>query len=135
MQETKEPFLRGLALTRDSLRVMELTLESLEVNREVLEKSMPPEIFATDAALELVRGGMSFREAYREIGTHPEKVASMDAREVLKRRTSAGSPGNLALEKAEAAIGALRAASAERKARHDAAMRELAGGPVEIAGL
>jgi len=133
MQETKEPFLRGLALTRDSLRVMELTIESLEVNREVLEKSMPPEIFATDAALELVEGGMSFREAYREIGTHPEKVASMDAREVLKRRTSAGSPGNLVLEKAGEALAGLKSAVGERNTRHDAAMHELAGGPVEIA--
>jgi len=132
MQETKEPFLRGLSLTCDSLRVMQLTIESLEVNRDVLLKSMPREIFATDAAISLVKKGMSFREAYREIGTHPENVPVLDAAETLRKRTSIGTPGNLGLEQAEAALAEIKSKIIKRRKYNDAAMRDLAGGPVEI---
>ena len=134
-QETKEPFLRGLSATCDSLRVMRLTIESLVVNREVLEKAMPREIYATDAAIRLVEEGMSFREAYREIGTHPERVPLLDAGEALKRRTSEGTPGNLGLERAESSLTALLSRFSALRARHETAMKELAGGPVEIAAL
>lgn len=134
-QETKEPFLRGLSVTCDSLRVMRLTIESLEVNRKVLEKAMPREIYATDAAIRLVEEGMSFREAYLEIGTHPERVPLLDAGEALKRRTSEGSPGNLSLERAESSLTALLSRFSALRARHETAMKELAGGPVEITAL
>lgn len=135
MQETKEPFLRGLSLVHDSLKVMQLTISSLEVNEEVLRKAMPREIFATDAALALVEGGMSFRDAYREIGTHPERVSLINPAEALEKRSSTGTPGNLNLQHPEKVLKGLREFLVEQKSRNDSCMTGLAGGSVEIAEL
>jgi len=135
MQETKEPFLRGITLTYSSLRVMQLILESLEVNTEVLTSSMPREIFATDEALRLVGEGMSFRDAYREVGTHPEKVPMLDPETVLAQRRSSGAPGRLGLEKIDKLLTGLESEIAGWKRSNDRRMAELAGGPVEPAEL
>jgi len=134
-QETKEPFLRGLSLTYDSLRVMELTVGSLEVDRDRLRKAMPREIFATDAALDLVRQGESFREAYRRIGLHPEEVPMMNAEELLSRRSSTGAPGNLRLDLVEEDVSKLRTTLAERRAKNDRRLWALAGREINAAEL
>lgn len=132
-QETKEPFLRGLALTYSSLKVMELTVVAMEVNTDVLEKSFPREIYATDAALDLVRQGKSFREAYREIGLHPEEVEIKDPQLVLKQRTSTGAPGNLGLPAIRSEVEALRARLEQRHAEQRRIMAELVGREIEVA--
>ncbi len=134
-QETKEPFLRGISLTHSALRVMRLTVETLEVNTEVLTKAMPREIFATDEALRMVEGGMSFRDAYREVGIHPEKVPLLDSEKVLKRRNSTGAPGNLGLDRPEKLLEELGRRIDDWKERNDRRMADLAGGPVDVAGL
>jgi argininosuccinate lyase len=135
MQETKEPFLRGLSTTHASLRVMQLTVESLEVNTEVLKAAMPREIYATDEALRLVGEGMSFRDAYREVGTHPERVPLLDAEAVLAQRGSSGAPGNLGLDRARKLLEALETEIEDWKSSNDRRMAALAGGPVDTAKL
>lgn len=97
-QETKEPFLRGLSLARDCLAVMELTFRELEVNGENLKKGFSKDIYATDAALELVQGGATFRDAYREVGLNLDTLADRDPLTSLRSRTHQGSTGNLGLE-------------------------------------
>jgi len=134
-QETKEPFLRGVALTYRSLKVMSLTVDSLQVNRKVLEAAMPPEIYATDAALEKVRAGMSFRDAYLEVGTHLEQLQSRTASESLPLRSSVGAPGNLGLEQVRRSIMEGRLSLEARTGANRKAMQALAGGKVEVAPL
>lgn len=67
-QLTKEPVIRGLPLCVQMTRVMERTVRGLEVDAGRAREAVRPEAFATHRALELVRGGMAFREAYRQVG-------------------------------------------------------------------
>jgi len=134
-QETKEPFLRGMRLTYRSLKVMSLTLGKLQVNREVLAAAMPPEIYATDAALEKVRAGLSFRDAYLEVGTHLDALQERTAAESLALRTSEGAPGNLGLEQVHTELAAAQSALDKKAAENRRAMEGLAGGAVEVAPL
>ncbi len=81
------------------VQVMDLTFRELQVHEKTLEGSFAPEIYATDKALELVASGMSFRDAYRQVGLHLEDVAALDPQETLRNRTSTGTAGNLRLDK------------------------------------
>ncbi|MBI9105023.1 MAG: argininosuccinate lyase [Spirochaetales bacterium] len=97
-QETKEPFLKGLSLAGECLKVMDLTFEKLEVNQVNLEKGFTSDIYATDAALELVAAGSSFRDAYKEVGLNLDKLADRNPADSVKNRTHTGTAGNPGFE-------------------------------------
>lgn len=103
-QETKEPFLRGLALGRDCLAIMGLTFRELEVLPHNLAKGFSRDIYATDAAYEMVLAGASFRDAYREVGLNLDKLADRQPESTLANRTHLGAAGNPGFELAEAEI-------------------------------
>jgi argininosuccinate lyase len=73
-QDTKEPFLRGLELIYLSLQVAALTMRNLKVNEDRLRQAFPKEIYATDAAFELVLQGIPFRDAYKQVGLNFNRV-------------------------------------------------------------
>jgi argininosuccinate lyase len=108
LQETKEPFMKGGAAALLAIRVMELTVQGLEVREDRLRAGFRPEIYATDQALELVGRGMPFRDAYREVaaalrapeGSDPGALAmDTDPNRAISRKRSTGMPGNLGLER------------------------------------
>ncbi len=129
LQETKEPFLRGLRLVHRSLAVMRRTVDALEFHeqalKEVFEKNR--EVFATDAALERVREGESFRDAYRYVGGHLDELESRSPEESIKGRSSLGSAGNLGLGALEKKINELEKESGRAEARSREALEELTG--------
>ncbi|MDR1893438.1 MAG: argininosuccinate lyase [Spirochaetales bacterium] len=131
-QETKEPFLKALDLAGQCLRVMDLTFARLKPCRKALEGAFTPEIFATDAALEKVLEGTSFREAYREVGLALETLTLRDPAEALKSRTALGTPGNLNLDYARGTVRELAAASAKDGEALNRAMEALTGRPVDL---
>ena len=59
-QLTKEPYVKGISLALETIQVATLVIENLEA-------ACTPELYATDEALKLVKGGMSFREAYQQV--------------------------------------------------------------------
>ena len=65
LQETKRPYLQALEMVAGQLRVMTLTIDRLQVHHAALARALTPELFATEGAFALVRGGMAFRDAYR----------------------------------------------------------------------
>jgi argininosuccinate lyase len=97
-QETKGPFFRGCESGLAILRVMDLTAAKLGVNPDKLRAGFTPEIFATDEALELAGKGVPFREAYREVGQHLDRLGKRDPVEAIARKTSTGATGNLRLD-------------------------------------
>jgi len=97
VQETKGPFMRGVEATAGSLSVMRLTFEKLEVVEENLRAGFPPEIYATDRALELVADGVPFRDAYRRVAAHLEELRERDPVKNLKSKKLQGGPGKLGL--------------------------------------
>ena len=66
-QLTKEPYLKGVKLALDTMGVMNLVIKNLEAKKKNLENACTPELYATDEALQLVKGGKNFREAYQEM--------------------------------------------------------------------
>lgn len=105
LQEAKEPFLEGVAMTRQSVRVAALVMRHLTVNRKALTKAFRPDVFAADRALDLVVDGMPFRDAYAKVKDELDALASIDPAEAIAAKTHAGAPAGLdfALLKARAA--------------------------------
>jgi argininosuccinate lyase len=68
MQLTKEPVMKSIDIAKESLNIMALVFGGIKVNKEKCEKAMTSELFATEDAYTLVKKGMAFRDAYREVG-------------------------------------------------------------------
>ena len=132
LQETKEPFIAGSHTALQCIAVMDLTVRSLEVHPENTVKGFTPDIYATDAAIELVSGGMSFREAYREVAARIEELGDRDPVASLKARTSVGTTGNLNLAAARKAAAALRTESVRESGRVGKALADLMGIDVRV---
>ncbi|MBT3273934.1 MAG: argininosuccinate lyase, partial [Spirochaetales bacterium] len=98
IQESKEPLLRGSRLILQCLEIARISVEKLQIHPEALAKGFIPEIYATDAALELVASGLSFRDAYREISAAIDSLAKGDPAASIFSRTSSGTAGNLKLD-------------------------------------
>ena len=134
VQETKGPFMRGLDTAADALEAMEAVVSGLEVHRDVMHRAIPTEVYATDAALELVQRGVPFREAYRQVAEELSDLEIPDARAALAKRSSTGAPGNINLSAATERLAAQRRSLEERSRRLSEAVTGLAGEDVELAG-
>ena len=98
LQETKRPYLQGFEIVAGQLSVMLLTVERLQVHDDALTRALTPELFATDTAFALVRGGMAFRDAYRAAsgmqgGAMERDDLGAEAKAALARRTATGMQG------------------------------------------
>lgn len=95
IQETKEPFMEGLAMTRASLQILVPLIRDLKVDRESLLGAFTPEVFATDRALEQVAEGVPFRDAYREVKRDPTGGEAPDPHAALAAKVHLGAPAGL----------------------------------------
>lgn len=125
VQETKGPLLRSFRQVGLSLMVCLKVLEGLEVDREGLREACTAELFATDAALDLVRQGIPFREAYRQVALRLKDLELPDVSLALAQRRHLGAPGNLALDKLEADIDLLSGQLASRRGAASTALEQL----------
>ncbi len=66
-QLTKEPLMNGFELAKKCISVMALVIGNIEVNKEKCEAACTDDIFATQKALELVKKGINFRDAYKQV--------------------------------------------------------------------
>ncbi len=105
MQELKRPLFLGLKYTEMSLEATNVILENIKPNKKVMIKSMMdcPGLFAAHKAFEKVKEGMTFRDAYKEIGSHLDqiKITEAEISRLLKMSTHQGGTGNLRLGKLE----------------------------------
>lgn len=113
-QETKAPLISGGRTILDCLAVSQLTMESLGVNQAALAAGFGPEIYATDKAIELVQGGMSFRDAYRKVAAEIDQVEDRSPAESLLTRTHLGTPRNLDIDGSARRLAEYRTTVAER---------------------
>jgi argininosuccinate lyase len=118
LQLTKEPAIRCGQETAELLRVASRVLECLEFQRERMSVAMRPELYATHAALELVRQGVPFREAYRRVAGQVRSGAFGEEQAKPYRAAAAVvSAETIAAIRADAAhLGALAATVRERVA-------------------
>lgn len=95
LQETKEPFMLGLAITRASLQIMTPLVAGLQINPEALRRGFTPAVFATDHALGLVARGMPFRDAYHYVKNNLSTLASSDPAKAIAQKTHLGATAGL----------------------------------------
>ena len=97
LQLTKGPLMKGIKDTKDALEVCNLIMSSLRVNKENLVAGLSKEIFAADKAYKLVKKGIPFRDAYRQVAGNIEKLKINDHQEIFLSRKHIGGIGNLGL--------------------------------------
>lgn len=73
-QLTKEPLMRSFDIIMNCLEIMKLVFENLKIHRDRMLTALNPPVFATDRAYELVRDGVPFRTAYREVAQHLDSL-------------------------------------------------------------
>lgn len=98
LQLSKEPLMRDIDITTHTIGVCELLIKGLKPNKKSLEAAFSKELQATHEVYKLVKKGMPFREAYREIKEHLDDIKEIDPEEQVKQNASVGGPGNLQLE-------------------------------------
>ena len=67
LQLTKGPLIKGFKVTLETIRIMDLVMAHLKVNKEKCQKACTEEIYSVEKAHGLVRKGIAFREAYRKV--------------------------------------------------------------------
>ena len=87
--------MEALATTRASLRIMTRLVGGLVPVPEKLRAAFAPGVFATDRALELVAGGMAFRDAYHQVRDHLDELAAMDPDAAVAAKTHLGATAGL----------------------------------------
>jgi len=127
LQETKKPFLEGMATTRATLRIMKLMIEGVQVHAGKLLAAFTPEVFATDKALELAIRGTPFRVAYQRVKEQLEELAAEDPRQAIARKTHLGGTGALGLDRLSARVDELGEFVADERAEFHAAASRLLG--------
>ena len=132
VQDTKEPYLRGSRVSVLCLQVMHRVISLLEVDRDRLTAAFVPEIFATDEALRLVEGGMSFREAYRATAAVLSSLETQDAASTITSRTATGTAGNLNLESLSDKINTIEKKINTVESKANEAIAKLAGRQVSF---
>ena len=109
-QSTKGPMMRGVRTTLNILRVNNLCIPEIEVDRKACIEAFTPELFATDRVLELARQGVPFREAYRRVAATLDQVAMEDPVANILAKRHQGATGNLGLAQIRRDIRSRRAA-------------------------
>lgn len=97
-QETKRPLMAGMEITEQALRVCGLGVSRLNVNRERCIAAFTTDVFATDRVLQLVRQGIPFRDAYKQVALTLGETKMEDPVANILAKKHIGATGNLGLE-------------------------------------
>jgi argininosuccinate lyase len=95
-QLLKQGLIEGIETTKDNLAVCEFMLQHIMVNRDILNNPMYDMMYSVEDVNRLVMGGMTFRDAYRQLGQQILAGTYIPSKSVM--HTHAGSIGNLCLE-------------------------------------
>jgi argininosuccinate lyase len=131
-QATKGPFMQGCETAILCVEVCRVTIAKLKVSKDNCIKAFTPEVFATDRAIELVGGGMPFRDAYKEVGMDLDKLDALDPVASIAKKTHTGTTGNLNLGVVAAGLGRHRSKFNEQNIRFTDALKDLTGVDVAI---
>jgi len=95
-QLTKPPLFRGIEHGRKMISIMSKIIPGLEWNAEKMKQACSIDLFATHRAVELVNGGISFRNAYaqtaQELKEGNTEQWKTDPDHVLSAPSPSGSP-------------------------------------------
>lgn len=98
-QPVKKHVMQSFDEVNNLLDMAKLLVSNLQPNREQLIAACTPEIFAADRANELVKQGLSFREAYHQVKEDEDWKKEIDPVQNINEKTHLGSTGNLGLDR------------------------------------
>ncbi|MBP1588644.1 MAG: argininosuccinate lyase [Kiritimatiellae bacterium] len=125
LQETKAPYMEGFAITLASLRILPPMLAGLVVHEDKLREAFSPAVYATDRALELVAGGMPFRDAYDHVKAHLDELAARNPDEAITLKSHLGAPMGLDFDLMAAHVKAVESRARTALRRHIACRNKL----------
>ena len=125
LQETKEIYLDGMAVTRATLRILRLLTAGLTVHPNRLRAAFTPGVFATDRALELVAAGMPFREAYQQVRDNLAALGNADPDAAIAAKRHLGATAGLDLNGLAARAAVTRRETRRRRRTAYAAFTRL----------
>jgi argininosuccinate lyase len=67
LQLTKEPMMKGFEITKECLLVMKTVIEQISVDEKKCKKALTEELYSTNSVYKLVKQGVPFRDAYKNI--------------------------------------------------------------------
>ena len=103
-QLTKEPLMKSFDNIHEMLEMTGALIENIKPKEQNLRAKCTKELFAADQANELVKKGMSFREAYSVVKKELNETDSNDSfsdevlNQNLRSKTHLGATGNLGLD-------------------------------------
>ncbi|MEZ2413348.1 argininosuccinate lyase [Muriicola sp. E247] len=96
LQLTKNSLIPAIQELKACLDITAFTLRKIKVRKDILDNPKYDLLFTVDALNELVKNGVPFRDAYRQIAEEVESGSFKTPKEA--RHTHLGSIGNLCLE-------------------------------------
>jgi len=127
LQDCKGLYMKGLSLTRATLRILERLVANVEIDEARLRAGFIPGVFATDAALGMVARGVPWREAYHHVRSHLEELSAGDPDAAVAAKTHEGATAGLDWDMYEKRVAALEAETSRRaaefRARRDALLK------------
>lgn len=108
LQDTKPPLLRAVERGLAGLRLVPALLDGLVWDSEAMAAAIDPALHATDRANELVRDGLPFRDAYRQVAAQMGALSERSAEDSLKARVSPGACADLQLAALHSRLAQLR---------------------------
>ena len=116
LQDTKGPYMKGLAIARTTLRILAKMVRGLAIDEAALRAGFSPGVFATDAALRQVAAGVPWREAYHDVRDHLERLSTEDPDAAVAAKTHAGATAGLDYALYDRRLSELRASVENRQA-------------------
>jgi argininosuccinate lyase len=109
LQVTKGPLLRAMRQGLSALLLVPRLVNDLSFDAVRMRAAISPEMFATDRATDLAKGGTPFRDAYLSIAQDLASVGATDIEESLRARVSPGATADLRLPEMRDRLMALEA--------------------------
>ena len=95
LQMSKEPMVKSLLFTTQVLKLIPGLIDAMNFNPEVMKSAISPEMMATDHALEQVKKGKNFRDAYGTAKVTENNISYQDS---IRNRISLGGAANLGIK-------------------------------------
>ena len=116
LQDCKGLYMKGLAITRTTLRILAKFVDGMGVDEAKLRAGFIPGVFATDVALRKVAAGTPWREAYHQVRDNLEALATEDPDAAVAAKTHAGATAGLDYALYDGRVAELTASVSSRRA-------------------
>ncbi len=117
VQLTKEPIIRALTLTLETVELLPTLLDSIEFEREAMRAAIDGDMFATDRAVEMSLRGVPFRVAYRQAAVELKAggAPGSSPEASIRARVSPGACADLRLDDLRARLGSSTATTSRAR--------------------